>query len=65
MGVMHNRAVALPTSLDIVRIHPRSRASGESAFPCLLPSIVVDIFDVEGMDVPRNIAEDRQDDVDE
>lgn len=61
---MSDRSVALPACLDVIRVHAWRRTSWETSFPSLLSSIVVNIFDVEGMDMTRKVSEERQANVD-
>jgi len=61
-----HRAMPSPTTaLDSVRIYARCPSGCELAQSTLLASIEIDVFDVEGVDVTRNVAEDGETDVDE
>ena len=53
------------TALDSVRIYARCPSGCELAQSTLLASIEIDVFDVEGVDVTWNVAEDGETDVDE
>ena len=51
-------------ALDAVRVHTRCRVRSKLAESRLLASIKVDIFEVEGVNVSRDEAEERQADID-
>jgi hypothetical protein len=54
----------MSASLHVVRVDARCRFV-EDALSRLLLTRVVDVLDVEGMDMSREVAKDRQSDVDE
>lgn len=55
---LHNGTIAVRVSavLDILAINARSAVGDDGALSQPLPSVVVDIFEIEGMDVTRDIA---------
>jgi hypothetical protein len=55
----------LPSSLHIIAIHPRRRPVFIITLSSLVLSVVVDVLDVEGVDVAREVAEKGEADVDE
>lgn len=60
-----NRSVALSTALDSVAVDTRRATGHYAALTRLLATVVVDVFDVEGVNVSRDVSENRQADVDE
>jgi hypothetical protein len=58
-------ALALTSSVHVVRVHTGGRSRRKSSLTSLLASIVVNPFEVEGMDVPGEVAQERKADVDE
>lgn len=54
---MHDGAVALAAGLHVVRVHARRRGGGVAALVGLLAAIKVDVLEVEGVEVARNVAE--------
>ncbi len=60
-----DRPVAGTTSLNPVAVDTRCLIAGHLPVACLLLPVEVDIFDVECMDVARNVTEERQADIDE
>lgn len=58
-------AVALPSSLDIIRVHAWSWTVGDNALLGFLLPLVVDVLDVESVNVAREVSEERETDVDE
>ena len=57
-------AVALTTCLDVVRVNTRSRSGWVAALIGLLSAIVIDVFEVECVQMPGNVSEECQADVD-
>lgn len=62
---MSYRAVALTSSLHIIRVHARRWSSCESPLARLLATIVIHVLDVECVDMTRYVAQNGQADVDE
>lgn len=63
--VTSHRAVTLVAAiLNSVAVDARSSVPGQLAVPCSFSSIEVDVFEIEGMDVTRDVAEERQTDID-
>jgi hypothetical protein len=55
----------MPTTLHTIRVYARRSLAGQLAMSGTITAVKVDIFDVEGVDVARDISEQRQCDVDE
>lgn len=55
----------LPAPLHAITINARSRFRTEYACARLVASLVVHVFDVESVDVTREVAQYGQEDVDE
>lgn len=55
----------MPTTLYTIRVHAGRSLAGQLAMSGAIAAVKVDIFDVEGVDVARNISEEGQRDVDE
>jgi len=53
------------TTLHVVAVNARCASSDDAALSCLFLAIVVDVLDVEGVDVTRDVPQYRQADVDE
>lgn len=61
---MHDRAISLAASLHIVRVHTRCRPGGVAALVRLLSAVKVDVLEVKGVQVARDVSEKGQADVD-
>lgn len=64
MSGLHNGTVPATARLDVVGVHARRRARGESPFARLLSAVVIYVFNIEGVDVTRNVAQNSEADVD-
>lgn len=62
---LRNRAIAAPTSLDIIRVYPRRATRRRSSLKSLLTAIVVDILQVKRVYVARKVSQEGQTDIDE
>lgn len=62
--LVHDRAVSLAASLHIVRVHTRCRPGGVAALVRLLAAVKVDVLEVKGVQVARDVSEKGQADVD-
>lgn len=54
----------MPTALHPVRVYAWCYLSSQLPMPGTFATVKVDIFDVEGVDMTRNVAKDSQCDVD-
>jgi len=54
-----------PSMLNVIGVNTRRRIGCELAKSALLTAVEVNIFDVEGVDVTWNVAEDCEADIDE
>lgn len=64
MGRLHNGAIATTASLDVVAVDAGGGTRGEATLPCLLATVVVDVLDVEGVKMTRDVPQQRQTNVD-
>jgi hypothetical protein len=62
---LSDRPVASASRLDVLRVNTRRPPRGKASLVGLLATIEVDPFNIEGMDMSGNVAEDCQADVDE
>lgn len=58
-------SVASAATLDAVRIDARGAIGGQGAQPGTPAAVKVDVFEVEGVDVTGDVAEEGQADVDQ
>lgn len=58
-------AVAAAAALDAVAVDAGRTRCGEAALACLLPAVIVDVFEIEGVDVARDVAQNGQANVDQ
>ena len=65
LGVMSNGAVTATALLDSVAVDSGRRSCSKAALARLFPAVIVDKFDVEGVEVAGENAETSQADVDE
>ena len=63
--VTSHRAVTLVAAiLDAVAVDARSSVPGQLSVSCSFSSIEVDVFEIEGMNVTRYVAKERETDID-
>ncbi len=65
LRLVHNSAVSLAASLHIVRVYTRCWPGGVAALVRLLSAVKVDVLEVKGVQVARDVSENGQADVDE
>jgi hypothetical protein len=55
-GGLGDRTVSISTGLHSVAVDARGSSGGKATLSRLLSSIVVHVFEIEGVDVARNVA---------
>ena len=61
---LHCAVTLIATVLYSITVDSGRSMPGQLAVPCSFPSIEVDIFEIEGVDMTRYVAEQRQTDID-
>lgn len=55
-GGLGNRTISVSTGLHSVAVNTRGVASGETTLSRLLASVVIHVFEIEGVDMARNVT---------
>lgn len=58
-------AVAVAAGLDVFGVDTRGATAGDPSFARQLAAVVVDVLEVEGVDVAREVTQQRETDVDD
>ena len=62
--LLHRTISLVPTILNSVAVHPRCRLASQLTMSRTFASIEVDVFEVKGVDVARNVPKKGEADVD-